>query len=222
MRQAVPPSEIEGIVWLDDDVMPPADFFIKLLAHPEPIVSALYIARKPPFTPQMYEHGMARVTVADAAPLLGVSESTVRRRVQKGWYSFDNDNKITIPLADKYWPIIHYEPDSTFEVAAAGFGATWTSFEVIDSIRAQPDFKEWFTFDWPHGEDFSFCERARACGFKIIVDTSIKCAHKANIDVTEESFLSVRDKLVRLNPGGTPFAAPREGAMEVQLEGGTE
>ena len=79
--------------------------------------------------------------------------------------------------AGKYWPLLDWPEGALVEADVCGFGAVWTSFEVIDAIQGNVSPFEWFKFTWPHGEDFYFCELARAKGYKVLVDTSVQCLH---------------------------------------------
>lgn len=56
-NEAVREAIFEGATWLfflDDDVIPPADAFERLVSHGRPIVSGLYYRRNAPITPVMY------------------------------------------------------------------------------------------------------------------------------------------------------------------------
>lgn len=164
---ADPPITVDGMFWVDDDIVLPPDALMKLLEHNQPIVSGLYFARKQPHTPQMY-------------------------RLAEG-----HD--------DKYWPILDWQKGETIEVDAAGFGCMWTSFEVLENIQRKPGFKEWFKFDWPRGEDFYFCRMAKECGYKVLVDTSVRCGHMSSVMVDERIFDVLRPRMVRLGENGQPI-----------------
>lgn len=181
MRNASPPVEIEGIVWVDDDVEVPPDTIPRLLAHGADVVAGLYFARRHPFTAQMYR-------LADGQP-------------------------------GKYYPILDWTPGQVLEVDAVGFGCIYTSMRVMDAIaEAQmQDWRwrlreriggrrmgspKWFEFDWPHGEDFYFCEWARRLGFPLLVDTGLVCKHWGVQPITEETYRSVRPHLYLVGKDG--------------------
>jgi hypothetical protein len=42
------------LFWVDDDVIPPTDCLVRMLAHNLPFVSGLYFSRQAPYQPQMY------------------------------------------------------------------------------------------------------------------------------------------------------------------------
>ena len=48
-------AAVDYLFWLDDDVLPPADALVRLLAHQKQFVSGLYFAREFPHRPQIYE-----------------------------------------------------------------------------------------------------------------------------------------------------------------------
>lgn len=68
--------------------------------------------------------------------------------------------------------------EGIFEIEACGGGFLGISKRVIASEKLE---KEPFRFiregDVTHGEDVSFCERAKEAGFKIFCDSSIKVGH---------------------------------------------
>jgi len=43
------------LFWVDDDMLPPEDALLKLMSHDKDFVSALYVTREYPHTPQMYQ-----------------------------------------------------------------------------------------------------------------------------------------------------------------------
>lgn len=79
------------------------------------------------------------------------------------------------------WDIFTVEEsrfDDTIEVKACGFGCALIDTSVFSHIN-YPFFKY---EDFGNGdilsEDFYFCERARAAGFPIYANFSVKCKHK--------------------------------------------
>lgn len=53
--------------------------------------------------------------------------------------------------------------------------------------------------DWYLTEDYAFCERARQCGFKIMVDTSIRTSHHGSYGYTWEDIVIERERFNELN-----------------------
>jgi hypothetical protein len=109
-----------------------------------------------------------------------------------------------------------WEEDSAVEVDATGMAFCLIHKRVFDRILLQrtgtgfPDFEDkqdpddpekitpgrerstpapFFTWDGLVGEDFRFCEDAKAAGNRVFVDTSVKIGHIGQQIITEETFL---------------------------------
>ena len=83
----------------------------------------------------------------------------------------------------------------TVEVDATGFGSVLINMEVFEKIK-----RPWFHFDLSHpggpvGEDIGFYVKARAAGFRVFVDCSIKIGHLTRLIVTEESYFAYKEVL---------------------------
>jgi hypothetical protein len=91
------------------------------------------------------------------------------------------------------WP-----QDAALEVDATGMAFTLIHRRVFDAIlgepmptleeRARMAAPPFFKWTGQYGEDFLFCQEAKAAGCKIFVDTSVKIGHIAEIVVTEDTF----------------------------------
>lgn len=80
--------------------------------------------------------------------------------------------------------ITDYEPNSIVYPDAVGFGVVLINTEVFKKLP-QP----WFFSNTNIGEDIYFCQQAKAAGFNILVDTSVKVGHLAMPEViTEREF----------------------------------
>lgn len=84
-----------------------------------------------------------------------------------------------------------YPKDSTFEVEGVGFGCVFMDTQILFDIAAA-EGAGFFTPKNGFGEDLAFCNRARKQGYKIWVDSSIKCTHFGTIGVTEELYEAVK------------------------------
>lgn len=51
LEEALTVQDADGIFWVDDDIKIPIDTIVRLLAHKEDFVSALYFQRSPPYWP---------------------------------------------------------------------------------------------------------------------------------------------------------------------------
>jgi hypothetical protein len=79
------------------------------------------------------------------------------------------------------------------EVDATGFGSVLINMEVFEKIE-----RPWFQFDisrptGPVGEDIAFYLKARAAGFRVLVDCSIKIGHLSRMVITEDSYFAYKD-----------------------------
>jgi hypothetical protein len=82
-------------------------------------------------------------------------------------------------------------------------------------------------FKWTgqYGEDFLFCQEAKAAGCQIFVDTSVKIGHIAEVVVTEDSFnreLAFRSeeawqaRIAQNDRMGLPTVGPKEAFYKVR------
>lgn len=136
----------QHVGFLDSDVIPPNDAFLRLLSHRLPIVGGLYCRRSPP-------HG--------------------------------------VPVAIKNGQWLSQLPgpgqNPVVEVDVMGAGCMVIHRSVFENLPPSRPGKAWF--DWrvdspelfPPGEsmseDFTFNLNCRKAGYKILLDTSIRCKH---------------------------------------------
>ena len=178
--QACVDGNFDYVHFLDDDVILPENV-AQLYDTDADVISGLYFARQWPHTPQMY-------TKADAE----------KHPEQAG----------------KYWPVLEYNP-GIMEVDAAGAGCLLIKVSVLRRMREVWEKKlvevadfvsehrndmpgyfaamgmklsPWFEFTDERGEDFYFCERAREAGYRVLVDTNVKCGHLTWLKLTEEHY----------------------------------
>lgn len=85
----------------------------------------------------------------------------------------------------EYELIEDYQDGELIEVDATGTGCLMFDMQVFREMPA-PWFRFGLTEDnKPIGEDFGFCSDLRKNGYKIFVDTSIKCGHLSTMEITE-------------------------------------
>lgn len=96
---------------------------------------------------------------------------------------------------NKVGRMLDYPRDQLVEVDATGTGCVLVHRSVFEKVLASgkgpaayPWFQETALGDLPLGEDVTFMLRARACGFPVFVDTSIKVGHEKKIIVDENVF----------------------------------
>jgi len=155
-----------GYQWLfqlDADILAPKDTIPRLMVHRLPIVSGLYFQRFPSWTG----------TSGDYLPVM-FSEVVGTDGV----------------IAKQ--PITEFTPGSLVEAADVPAGCLLVHRSVFERFMANGIKR---IFEWtlhqaaePPGsgrsEDFEFCARARALGYKCIVDTSIICTHETTAQIT--------------------------------------
>jgi len=87
--------------------------------------------------------------------------------------------------------VYHYPPDDLFEVDATGGAFLLVKREVFDAITEKYG-EEWWTKEGGLSEDFSFCTRAKACGYPIHVDTGLKIGHIGKLVINEDTAKKLR------------------------------
>lgn len=132
-------ADATHLLFWDDDVLPPSDGLMRLLAHDQPIVSGFYTSRALPMRPIAYRR------------------DAVRQR-------YEHVDTLT---------------DGLQAVDGVGCGFLLIQRSVFERIEPP-----WFQYLCEPGdlnaslsEDLFFCERARAAGIPILLDTSVRCGH---------------------------------------------
>lgn len=69
------------------------------------------------------------------------------------------------------------ESERLIEIDAVGFGCVLTKVDIFRNIP-----KPWFVYSPEMGEDVYFCRKAQESGYKVYLDTSIKCGHIGQIN----------------------------------------
>lgn len=116
--------------------------------------------------------------------------------------------------APHYAPIlIHYKDDVPYyqhdypqglvEVDATGGAFLLVKREVYEAIeKAFPKPGEGPFTDQGKGEDVAFCQRARDCGYKVFVDTTLEIGHIGEVVI--DSTFARRNRLAEFNPWVDP------------------
>lgn len=89
--------------------------------------------------------------------------------------------------AGKYYHIPAWQDGALVTVDAVGAAAIMIRRDVLTTI-APPHFD----FMEGRGEDVIFCEKARAAGFSIVVDTSVHCRHYTMTPFSVEHYYAAR------------------------------
>jgi GT2 family glycosyltransferase len=128
------------------------------------------------------------------------------------------------------WP-----EDTALEVDATGMAFTLIHKRVFERVLGEPmpTLEEragmppppFFKWTGQYGEDFLFCQEAKAAGCQIFVDTSVKIGHIAEVVVTEDSFnreLAFRSeeawqaRIAQNDRMGLPTVGPKEAFYKVR------
>lgn len=80
----------------------------------------------------------------------------------------------------------HGPLEGVHEVEGVGFGCVLMKAQVLMDVFGT--YGGGFNPLGGFGEDLSFCWRARQLGFKLVLDTDVKCGHIGHITVTESFF----------------------------------
>jgi GT2 family glycosyltransferase len=77
------------------------------------------------------------------------------------------------PKGSFQW-VVKWPPNAYFPVDGCGFGVVLTSISMLRAIEPP-----WFKYE-KYSEDFDFCIKAAAKGYKLYCDSSVRCGHLAN------------------------------------------
>lgn len=149
----------QWLYFLDSDCIPPPDCLMKLLAYRLPIVSALYHQKFPTWT--------------------GMEVKYMPCMFNEGRDAQGNPTRVEVS---------NFQYGDLIEVAYAPSGCILIHRSVFERMLQAgiKRFYEWsLTADNPQGrsEDFEWCARVRAIGFKVFVATGIQVIHEAQAKV---------------------------------------
>jgi hypothetical protein len=178
----------DELMWIDSDVRFSADDVERLRSHPLPIVCGIYAKKSRrqfacQFLPEMDKIVFGREGGLFELLYAGFGFVLTRRVL------FETiQQKLNLPDVNQRWgpPIVPY----------------FQPMVIPDPLL--PDGKGL----WYLSEDYSFCERARQCGFKIMADTTFRLWHVGEYGFSWED--AGRDKerfatyTYHLSPGKSP------------------
>lgn len=107
-----------------------------------------------------------------------------------------------LPMGDDGFirPVIYsdYPHNSTFEVAACGFGAVMTTTDLLR--RVWDEYGPPFGYHVPGtkdniGEDMAFCWRVHQLGVPMYCDSTIRVGHVGTLEFTEDVYISQTQRL---------------------------
>lgn len=166
-------ADVEWLLFLDSDVVPPVEVFGLLRRHDEPVVSGLY------YVDGEQPHPAAWVLDDDSLASVGVDQS--------GRLIVDDDGEA-----------VTLEPENgLFTVDAIGLGCVLVHASVFEDLD-RPWFRwtkgyEEHPWDLRHAsdvvgisEDFYFCHKVAEAGYDVHLDTGVQCAHEKGCLLTTD------------------------------------
>jgi hypothetical protein len=175
LRLAQSRKEFDYVLFMDDDIVPPHDALIRLLNHKVDIVAGACTVRQDPPLPNF------RTFDRDNWMFRTAFEWTADGLMEVGGVGtgFVLISHKALDDIGEYWLSCRYEVEH--------FGMHSDTASSLATIRREwarkTDNKMWFQFlpsplgEGEFGEDLSFCLKARECGYKVHVDTSVRCGH---------------------------------------------
>lgn len=154
------------ILWLDSDMIFPADTVKKLVdkavENDYDYISGIYFARALPTSPVICKE-------------IKVDE---------------DENGLLSAKATRYFD---YPRDSFFEIAGGGFGCCLTKVSMIKDLAQQFGMSPFNPIPGL-SEDYSFNVRATEAGYKMWCDSTIKCGHVGAMVFTEDTYLRQQEQ----------------------------
>jgi hypothetical protein len=168
----------------DDDITPPKDALLKLLAWDKDIIAGGCTVRQDPPTPNFRVYYPEEKTYRTAKDWRGLSPDG--RLVKDGLVEvgavgtgFMLIRRQVFDVIGEYYLSCRHERD--------WFGLRGALLEKVEKQRradaAKTGNQWWFEFlkhpagEGEYGEDISFCYKAMRTGLKIFVDTTVRCGH---------------------------------------------
>jgi GT2 family glycosyltransferase len=198
------------ILFVDQDAVIPPHTVVALMDRELPIVGGYYVSRRPPYLPQIYTtedtegHAFgARVTPRDVYwPILDYPEEPVLFEVDAiGAGCLMVRREVFEVMAER-----QEEEDKLLHSALEELESNtpyWLSEVQMTLLHEHVRVMDpWFEFLNDEGEDMYFCRKARAAGYKIYVDLSVKCLHLGPVPIEEAHFMYVKPHLQRFPPEG--------------------
>jgi hypothetical protein len=199
LRQAKQPADY--VLLMDDDMTPPEDAIVKLLAHNVDIVAGACTVRKDPpmpnfrrWLPEIFNWetmldwttvdgrymGEGLVEVGGVGTAFMLVKTTVLDKIGEYYLSCRYDREYLGMSEDVARRVEQGRREYVLEA-----GNEW-----------------WFQFlphPWGHGEfgeDLSFCFKARECGYKVFVDTSVCPGHIGSYEFKIADYLTYQTECI--------------------------
>jgi SAM-dependent methyltransferase len=170
--------EKDWLFFMDADQTFHPDTLRKLLSWDLPIVSGLYFKSPGNPVPHAYKYayqeavGEQKDTHFYAALIDPVTQFLLKHTDK-----LKNSEAIVLPSTK----------EDLLEVDGVGAGCILVHRQVLDAIEPP-----WFEYNKESfvGEDFYFCRKVQAAGFKIFLDPGVICGHRMKAYITAEHFLN--------------------------------
>lgn len=148
---------VSGATWcgfLDSDVIPPADAYLRLIAHNQPLMSGVYHRRSPP-------EGIA----------------VMMKPLGQWVVNYPSNSVIEVDVVGAGCRVIHRSVLERMQMSPKRPGKRWFDWRVdMKGILPQEEcLSEDFAFDRRCALEY---------GYKILVDTSIQCRHVGLAEAT--------------------------------------
>lgn len=147
----------DRVVFLDDDVSWQSDDFQKLVLHPEPIVGGVY----------QKKGANARAATSFAVSALPQGFQADHRGLVEVHGAATGFLRVDRAVFEAMKPLVPKLHDDSLSEAENAHLHLWFDFPVTQQPKGL----------MVQGEDYSFCSKARAAGFRIYVDPSIRLRH---------------------------------------------
>lgn len=193
LRKSKTPTDY--VLMMDDDMVPPEDGLIKLLKHDADIVAGGCTVRKDPPIPNF------RVWVPELFSFRTAFDWPRNQTIEVGGVgaAFMLIKTTVFDKLGEYYLSCRYEREHLCMKE--------DNAKLLEEGRrkvAQESGNEWwFQFlmhpwgDGEFGEDLSFCFKARECGLKILVDTSVKPGHIGSYAYTLDDYYSYQAEIIQ-------------------------
>ncbi len=185
VEAALDDERMTHLFFMDSDMQFPRDALVRLIQQDKPVIGGIYFARTTTPIPHAYhfhhrDNEDGTCPIGDGYQHASTDRGTWYRPVVKEFAAFmkrhpDYDEQPGIA-------VLPATPDALVPCDALATGCMLIKREVLEAIRdAHPgDKRPWFKCheDSAGGEDFYFCEQARALGYDIWADFSVQCSHE--------------------------------------------
>jgi hypothetical protein len=172
-------EQYDRLLFMDTDEIYPIDYYVKMLEHDEPLVTAMHVARYHPYDIVAYR---VRDTL-DVVNEMGKTE--------------------TLPLFEsvKDEEIMEMEKD-TFLCDMTGTGALMIDPKILKDIE-KPYFKDVYNEDGHRVlcDDFYFLYKTYQAGYRVLVDTRITPGHIAKVIAKPYNAADLRRAWEKVNSG---------------------